>query len=83
MIHTFELSKMISKAIFEEIQQQLSWDFYRKGIFLTMKYADYGFLLFVYIALRIKSIRNYNNKTIHKMKNICICTWLQLQSISV
>ena len=43
MIHTFELSKMISKAIFEEIQQQLSWDFYRKVIFLTMKYADYGF----------------------------------------
>lgn len=43
MVHTFELSKMISKAMFEEIQQQLSWDFYKKGIFLTMKYADYGF----------------------------------------
>lgn len=64
MIHTFELSKMISKAIFEEIQQQLSWDFYRKGIFLTMKYADYGFS-----AVRLYRFKDKKYKELQQQNN--------------
>ena len=53
MIHTFELSKMITSDMFENVRQQLSWDYYKKGFFLTMKYADYGFS-----AIRLYKFRN-------------------------
>ena len=69
MIHTFELSKMISKAIFEEIQQQLSWDFYRKGIFLTMKYADYGFS-----AIRLSMSYIGLHRSLNQKRNLSYAT---------
>lgn len=53
MIHTFELSKMITSDMFENVRQQLSWDYYKKGFFLTMRYADYGFS-----AIRLYKFRN-------------------------
>lgn len=65
MIHTFELSKMISKAMFEEIQQQLSWDFYKKGVFLTMKYADYGFS-----AIRLYRFKDKKYKELQQIRSI-------------
>lgn len=65
MVHTFELSKMISKAMFEEIQQQLSWDYYKKGFFLTMKYAEYGFS-----AIRLYRFKDKKYKELQQIKNI-------------
>lgn len=65
MVHTFELSKMISKDMFEKIRQQLSWDFYKKGFFLTMKYADYGFS-----AVRLYRFKDKKYKELQQIKNI-------------
>lgn len=65
MVHTFELSKMISKDMFEEIRQQLSWDYYKKGFFLTMKYADYGFS-----AVRLYRFKDKKYKELQQIKNI-------------
>lgn len=65
MVHTFELSKMISKDMFEEIQQQLSWDFYRNGFFLSMKYADYGFS-----AIRLYRFKDKKFKELQETSHI-------------
>ena len=64
MVHTFELSKMISKDMFEKIRQQLSWDFYKKGFFLTMKYADYGFS-----AVRLYRFKDKKYKELQQISN--------------
>lgn len=64
MIHTFELSKMISKDMFEEVRQQLSWDFYNRGFFLSMKYTDYGFS-----AIRLYRFKNKKYKDVQHTGN--------------
>lgn len=39
--------------MFESVCKQLSWDYYKKGFFLTMRYSDYGFS-----AIRLYEFKN-------------------------
>ena len=78
MVHTFELSKMISKDMFEEIQQQLSWDFYKNGFFLTMKYADYGFS-----AIRLYRFKNKKSTKAEQIQNVQDEEYLYIYMIAI
>lgn len=59
MVHTFELLKMISKEMFEEIINQLNWTYYKTGFFFSTKYAEQGFSV---ISLHRFTKNRENNK---------------------
>lgn len=59
MIHTLELSRLISKDTFELICSQLTWGYYKANFWLTMAYAECG----------LSAIRLYKISRVKKSKD--------------